>query len=55
MMFYLTVSWLEKNNIHNTTLYLGLWFDEQMNYPGLDSKIMLRMSNINTTLCISIY
>lgn len=51
------VSWLEKNNVHNTTLYLGIWFEPngQMNWNGIDSKMMLRMCNLNAHLCISIY
>jgi hypothetical protein len=49
------VSWLEERGIKNTTLYLGIWFDVQMNWNGLDSKIMLRMANIDTHLCISVY
>lgn len=49
------VSWLENNKIMNTTLYLGIWFDGQMNWDGIDSDMMLRMSNIKTHLCISIY
>jgi len=49
------VSWLEERGLKNTTLYLGIWFEGQMNLDGLDSKIMLRMANIDTHLCVSIY
>ncbi|MEN6291743.1 MAG: hypothetical protein ABFD07_06975 [Methanobacterium sp.] len=51
------VSWLENNNVKDTTLYLGIWFEEggQMNWEGIDSKLMLRMGNIDSSFCISIY
>ena len=52
------ISWLEKNNINEPTIYLGLWFDEedtiQKNWE-ISPVMMSRIVKLNGTLCISIY